>query len=82
MIEKNLNQHTIKCVGKNCKNLGSNKLKINFINKFGNFCYECTNYLLKHDLAIKINEDNLLEESLDAPSNKSYIPGEESYDFP
>jgi hypothetical protein len=81
MIKSNLKSNVIICAGKNCKNLGSEKLEIKFINKVGYFCYECTSYLLKHDLASKINKDKLLEESLAAPSNKSFIPREERYDY-
>lgn len=83
MIKNSLNQDTIKCAGKNCKKLGKTKLKICFINKFGYFCNECADYLLKYDLALKTKEEDMLEESLQAPSNicKSIIPGEEFHDY-
>lgn len=38
------------CAGKGCKNIGNNKLKIKYVQKFGWFCDTCKKGLKKADL--------------------------------
>ena len=45
-----------KCAGKSCNNLGSVTLRIRYINKVGDFCCACSEYLLEQGLATKVGE--------------------------
>ena len=45
-----------KCLGKNCKRLGINRLRIAYVNKAGLFCDSCTEDLLREGLASRVDD--------------------------